>query len=84
MYQLIIHKKVIKFLDKHPELLSRFDKALDQLETGYWESLDLEFLSGKGDDFRLRIGKYRFLFTLQKEQLIIYCYKADSRGGAYK
>lgn len=84
MYKIIVHKKVFKFIEKHPELFNRFKQHLDQLETGYWEKMDLEKISGKSDDFRFRIGKYRFLFILQKKKLLIYLYKADSRGGIYK
>ena len=47
-------------------------------------SLNIEPLVNKKGHFRLRIGHYRFLYEVQNEILIIYCYKASSRGDVYK
>ncbi len=38
----------------------------------------------KKGHFRLRVGKYRFLYTVIDDEILIYVYKADSRGDIYK
>ena len=83
MYKIQIHKKVIKFLEKHPKLISRFDKSLDLLMEGKFEDLDIKKLKGS-NDFRLRIGKFRFIFLIKNNICLIYFYEAGSRGKIYK
>ncbi len=34
--------------------------------------------------FRLRIGKYRILYEIIEDEILIYYYKAGSRGDIYK
>jgi mRNA interferase RelE/StbE len=46
--------------------------------------LDIKHLIGSKNHYRLRIWKYRFIYELRKKELVIYFYKADSRGGIYK
>lgn len=35
------------------------------------------------DGFRLRIGNYRFIYTVEENELIIYMEQADNRGDIY-
>jgi mRNA interferase RelE/StbE len=46
-------------------------------------SLDIDVLKGR-EGFRLRVGKYRVLFTRQDQQLIIEIIKVRPRGDGYK
>ncbi|WP_366141588.1 hypothetical protein [uncultured Helicobacter sp.] len=32
----------------------------------------------------MRIGKYRILYEIRDEEILIYAYDADSRGDVYK
>ena len=45
---------------------------------------DIKRLKENNDFFRLRIGKYRAIFTIVNHKLIIMVIDIDSRGGIYK
>ncbi len=84
-YDVFVNRSVEKFLKKHLVIKKTFKKK-SQLLSDYqnWHSLDWKKMMGYENDYRLRIGKYRFLATISKEKILIYFYKADSRGGSYK
>jgi len=86
LYEIKISKKVSRFLKKRPLWLSqRFEQALEQLRQNPFRSnLDIRKLAGFENDYRLRIGKYRFLFTVFKNDFLIFLYDADTRGDIYK
>lgn len=81
------HRSVVKFLQKQDKefakkVLNTFDEiAMNTMQNRF----DIKPLVGSPKNhFRLRIGKYRFLYEIFDEELLIYCYDADSRGGIYK
>lgn len=86
LYNLHISKQVEKFLEK-TELKLR-TKIIQAFETvarnPFSADLDIKPLINKKGHFRLRIGKYRFLYEIINNELLIYVYKADSRGTVYK
>ncbi|ELB9335810.1 hypothetical protein ABN535_001531 [Campylobacter upsaliensis] len=41
-------------------------------------------IQAKANHYRLRISKYRFLYEVLESEILIYAYKADSRGDIYK
>ncbi len=41
-------------------------------------------MQGAEDDYRLRIGKYRFLYHVMDQKVLIFFYDAGSRGDIYK
>lgn len=41
-------------------------------------------IQAKANHYHLRIGKYRFLYEVLESEILIYAYKADSRGDIYK
>jgi mRNA interferase RelE/StbE len=77
---------VIKFLEKRDQaFLLRFDKKLDEIiENPIKSSADVQPYLGHPGHYRLRIGKYRFLYAILEEEIVVYFYDADSRGGIYK
>ena len=79
-------KDLRKFLLKHRDLAPKIINALEQIaQNPYDNTQDIQKLQGKDNHYRLRIGKYRILYEVRDKQiLIIYAYKADSRGGIYK
>lgn len=85
-YSIQIHKHVEKFLDKHPEIRARFFSSAHIMQVNPLDStLDITTLSGAGSDhYRLRIGKYRFLFEIVDSEVLVYFYDAGSRGDIYK
>jgi mRNA interferase RelE/StbE len=86
-YEVKYHKTVIKFLQKQnkefaKKALDCFDEiAINPLDSTH----DVRPLTGSPKNhYRLRDGKYRFLYEIRDDELLIYCYDADSRGGIYK
>ena len=45
-------------------------------------SLDIRPLQGKGNELRLRVGKYRIIYQYEDNSLVIL--DIDSRGDIYK
>jgi mRNA interferase RelE/StbE len=79
MYRIEITKKALKFIDKQDktkrEMLIR---AIAKLPDGYVKPL-------KGHDglYRLRVGTYRVIFTIDSGNLIICVIDAGNRGQIY-
>ncbi|PID83744.1 hypothetical protein CSB09_04545 [Candidatus Gracilibacteria bacterium] len=84
MYTTKISKKVDKFLEKHRIIARKFVRNLDEIEKNpFHNNLDIKKLTGKPNHYRMRIGKYRFLYEIIEDEILIYFYEADSRGGIY-
>lgn len=79
MYKIEITKKALKFIQKQPkpirELLLR---AISNLPAG-----DVKALQGHNGLFRLRVGNYRIIYTMDNDQLIICVIDAGNRGQIY-
>ncbi len=86
MYKYKLSKTVIKFLEKRDKaFLLRFDEKLSEIRKNPHNPIaDVEPYKWYPGDYRLRIGKYRFLYTIKEEEIVVYFYDADSRGGIYK
>lgn len=85
MYQIEYSKSVKKFFKHHPELIRRFFEKAKILEKDPFDkSLDVKKYHGIENCYRLRVGKYRFLYEIIEHKLVIYMYGADSRGDVYK
>lgn len=80
-YKYQIERKALKFIQKQPEdQQRRIYAAIYKLpETG-----DIKDLKGHKGVFRLRVGPYRIIYTVDHGQLIVYMVDADSRGDIYK
>lgn len=84
-YAIKYAKQVEKFLDKHKDLQPKVLSALEQIaQNPFDNALDIKKLQGESHKYRLRIGKYRLLYEIIDEQILIYAYKAQSRGDVYK
>lgn len=84
-YAIKYAKQVEKFLDKHKDLQPKVLSALEQIaQNPFDNALDIKKLQGEEHKYRLRIGKYRLLYEIIDEQILIYAYKAQSRGDVYK
>jgi mRNA interferase RelE/StbE len=86
MYRYKLSKTVMKFLEKRDKaFLLRFEEKLTEIRKDPYNPLaDVEPYKWYDGDYRLRIGKYRFLYTVKEEEIVVYFYDADSRGGIYK
>lgn len=80
MYKIEISKKAFKFIEKQPkpkrELLL---KAIFLLPAG-----DVKPLKGHDNLYRLRVGTYRIIYTMDNEKLTICVIDVDNRGQVYK
>ena len=86
-YEVLYQKKAEKWLKENKEYGLRFYKAFIEISKDITECFikyDIVKLRGNTDFFRLRIGKYRAVFEIKNEQLIIIVINIDSRGGIYK
>ncbi|EAH7597621.1 hypothetical protein EOE16_06270 [Campylobacter upsaliensis] len=82
-YNIEYHKDFIKFLKKHQDIQAKVFASFETIAQNPYEAkLDIKKLQGRANHYRLRISKYRFL-QLESE-ILIYAYKADSRGDIYK
>lgn len=84
-YKVKTSKSFDKFLAKHSDIRH---KVLESFETiaqnPYQNNLDISKLKGESHKYRLQLGKYCFLYEIIDEIILIYAYKADSRGDVYK
>lgn len=84
-YKIEMNNEVRKFLHSHPEISAKFISALEIIaQNPYENKLDIKRLQAKEHKYRLRIGKYRLLYEIIESQILIYAYKAQSRGDVYK
>jgi len=87
MYQIELSSKVVKFFKKRtPKEQTRLLEIFETLKENPYEN-DLAIKPMKGsnsNEYRLRFGKYRIIYEVIDDELLIYLIDADSRGGIYK
>ena len=80
MYKIIIKKKAKKFIDKLPmPTKKRIIEAINLLPYGS----DIKQMKGHDDLFRLRVGDYRIIYTVDNGELTVYVIGAGNRGQIY-
>ena len=83
MYRIIIKKKAKKFIDKLPKNeRKRIATEIGQLPNGE----DIKRLKGENNKglFRLRVGDYRIIYSVDNGELIVYVIDTGNRGEIYK
>ncbi len=85
MYEVHYSKSLLKFLKKcDTRIYNKFLFQVDLLaENPFRNDLDVKKLKNS-ENYRLRIGKYRFLYEIKDQMMMIYFVNADSRGSIYK
>lgn len=79
-YRIIIDKKAEKFIRKQAERVQeRLLKAIYKLPEG----TDIKKLKGS-ELFRLRVGNYRVIYSVDDEIKVIMVENIDNRGDVYK
>ena len=79
-YRFIIDKKAEKFIRKQEERVQeRLLKAIYKLPEG----TDIKKLKGS-EFFRLRVGNYRVIYSVDDEIKVIMVENIDNRGDVYK
>lgn len=80
MYRIIVMKPAKKFIDKLPiNDRRRIAEAIQKLP----DSGDIKKLEGTNGKFRLRVGSYRIIYTVDHGKLIVYIVDAGNRGQVY-
>ncbi|MCL2363611.1 MAG: type II toxin-antitoxin system RelE/ParE family toxin [Defluviitaleaceae bacterium] len=79
-YKIEFEKSAVKFIAKQPRKEQiRLYRAINALPNG-----DTAKLSGKVQLYRLRVGGYRIIYSMNNEHLIIRAIEVGSRGDVYK
>jgi len=87
MYKVVYRKQVVKFLQKQElpirkKIVDFFDDIKVSKEHLY--NYDVKPMKGFNDKYRLRIAKFRVVFSIEDEELVIEVIKSGSRGDIYK
>jgi mRNA interferase RelE/StbE len=85
-YKVVIHKRVIKYLEKIPISQKEIIKSwLRVLEMGEFQSLKVRRMEGQWKGYkRFRVGSIRVIFYLDEKEQTIYVDYIGSRGDIYK
>lgn len=79
-YEIIIEKNAVKFLkEQSKQQQERLLKAIYGIPKG-----NIKPLQGFKEIYRLRVGSYRVIYRLKKEELLILVLKIGNRGDIYK
>ena len=88
IYRVVLHRNIGKFFSKNHDkkLRESFKNAIYVIAQNprQVKGFDVKKLQGYENDFRLRIGNYRFVYTVIDEDVVVFFFAADSRGGIYK
>jgi mRNA interferase RelE/StbE len=87
MYSVKYHKQVIKFLQKQDKkVVAKIVSFFDDIKCDIHniENYDVKELKGFDNKYRLRVSKYRVIFSIYDNILLIEVIKANSRGDIYK
>ncbi|MCH2189093.1 hypothetical protein MK079_04680 [Candidatus Gracilibacteria bacterium] len=85
-YAVQIDKNVEKFLLKHrgQPIIQQFRKSIEILKKDpFQNSLNIKTMVGTQISYRLRLGKYRFIYRILDDILVIHFVDADTRGDIY-
>jgi len=80
-YKIVIEKPALKFLQKQPQAQrERLLRAISLLP----DIGDIKPMSGHDNLFRLRVGTYRVLYTIEHDVLTVRVLTVGNRGDVYK
>ena len=80
-------KAADKFFTKHEKVRSKYEAAIVELLVGeHPEKVDVRKIKGNRNDYyRIRLGRYRVVFTIINEKIVVICtVLAGPRGDVYK
>jgi len=87
MFEIRFSKSAGKYLKKLDRTTKdRIKKSLFDLAEDPYKirNLDIKRLAGYEDSYRLRVGKYRALYKIIDNEVVIFVFDLDSRGDIYK
>lgn len=80
-YRIEIDKKAVKFIEKQP--LSQRKRILSAIYKLPAEG-DIKAMQGYNNRYRLRVGDYRVIYTLDNDILLVNVLAVGNRGDIYK
>ena len=82
-YNIVIKKPAKKFIDRLP--LNEKQRIVDAIER-LPDFGDIKRMEGKYNKglYRLRVGEYRIIYSIDQGKLIIYILDAGNRGEVYR
>lgn len=87
-FKVIIHRRVYKFIQKikDEKLKNKIKDIIVRLEDYplVLREIDVEKIRGLEKTFRMRIGKYRVIFFVDKTERTIYVTNIGARRRVYK
>lgn len=85
-YEIRLSRDAASFLTKTDKgTQSRVYAVLEALKYNPYNSLqDIKRLAGRNNQYRLRVGKYRIIYTVDHGILLIFVIDIGSRGDIYK
>ena len=81
MYRIVIEKPALKFLLK--QQLSQRERILRAINRLPQEG-DIKPMAGYQNLYRLRVGVYRALYSIENDVLIVRVLQIGNRGDVYK
>lgn len=81
MYRIVIEKPTLKFLLK--QQLSQRERILRAINRLPQEG-DIKPMAGYQNLYRLRVGDYRVLYSIENDVLIVRVLQIGNRGDVYK
>ena len=86
-YRVTYTTDVEKFIKKNKDIGLKFFKSFTELAENSnlrTSTFDIVAMQGYRNVYRLRIGQYRAIFSVEKEIKVLKVMKIDSRGDVYK
>lgn len=84
-YELELSKSAEKFLNRTDRnTKTRIIDALELLTEDPYSYTGVETITNAKGVFRIRVGKYRILYEIFNDRLLVYIEDIDSRGDIYK
>ena len=83
MYKVVLSNKVIKEIDKLPEdIFQKVDKVIQDLKLDPRPVGSIKLTGSEG--YRIKVSRYRILYTIEKKKKEIRIYGVLHRKDAYK
>lgn len=85
-YSIEFYRKALRYIQKLDKpTRKRISKEIKLLsEDPFHPGLDIRRLQGTINEYRLRVGSYRVVYSVENEILYIYIIKIGPRGDVYK
>ena len=87
-YRVVAHRRVLRFLnglddEEQKQVLVEAMESLERYPVSLRE-MNVAAIRGADKTFRVRVGRYRIIFAVDKEESTIYVTHLDSRKKVYR